>query len=115
MFILQGRIAFRPDMERYRYRYLAGSPHSRVFTSVLVNFRPRSFLFTSATVRIRVQTTPKCGTEFIQYDALVSRSARRSFARHRNRAEVTVLMCEQIFPIRYVFRKGTRAIRRVGA
>ena len=43
-------------------------------------------------------------------DAPLSRSARRSFAGYRNRAKITVLMCEQK-PFSYGFRAGGRAFR----
>ena len=38
-------------------------------------------------------------------------AARRSFAPLQNRAEITVLMCEQKRPIRHRFRPGANAIR----
>ena len=65
---------------------LNSSPHSRIFTSVSVSFRPRPYLFTSATGRNRCahrtnyiwhNTYPIC-------DAPLSRSARRSFAPSQN-------------------------------
>ena len=49
---------------------LKPSPHSRIFTFVLVGSSPRSYLLTSVTVRIPAHTlahtAPKCGTVPIQ-------------------------------------------------
>ena len=42
-------------------------PHSWVFTSVSMDSSPRSYLFTSGTVRIPVRAAPKCATEPIWY------------------------------------------------
>ena len=78
---------------------LIPSPHFLISTSVSVDSSPRSYSFTSATVRIPVHTTlskvwhrtyPIC-------KASRSRSARQSFAplRITNRTEITVLMCKQ--------------------
>ena len=46
------------------------SPHSWIFTSVSGDSSSRFYLFTSATVRIAVHSTPKCGTEPIRYVTL---------------------------------------------
>ena len=46
------------------------SPHSLIFTSVSADSSPRSYLFTSATVRIPVYTTPKSCTESRRYVTL---------------------------------------------
>ena len=58
----------------------------------------RSYLFTSATVRIPVHTAPtKCGTEPMPYMTPHFREQRRaaSLGRYRNRAEITVSISEQ--------------------
>ena len=72
------------------------SPHSWIFTSFSVDFGPSSYLFTSATVRIPVHAALECGTESIWY---VTRHFRdqhvAASVRYRNRAEITVLICEQ--------------------
>ena len=63
---------------------------------VLVGSSPRSYLFTSVTVRIPVHTAPKCGTAPIQCVTLYFRDRRGAAShRYRIRAEITVLMCEQ--------------------
>ena len=49
---------------------LIPSPHSWIFTSVSVDFIPRSYLLTSAMVRIAVNFAPNCGTEPIRYVTL---------------------------------------------
>ena len=79
---------------------LKPSRHFGIFTSVLVDSSPRSYLFTSATVRISVYTAPKCGTEPIRYVTLHFRDQCGALLcgaslRCRNRAEITVLICEQ--------------------
>ena len=67
--------------------------HSLLCASVSVDSRPYSYLLTSATVRI---PSPKCGTEPIRYVKLHVRDQRRlTSSRYRNRAEITVLMCER--------------------
>ena len=57
------------------------NPHLWMFTSFSVRFNPRFYSFSSATVRIAVLISLKCGPEPIRYvnDPLL-RSARRSFA-----------------------------------
>ena len=45
-----------------------------------VTSRPRSYLFTSVTVRIPVHTTPKCGTEPIQYLTLDFQDRRSAYS-----------------------------------
>ena len=70
-----------------------------------------SYLFTSATARIPVYTTPKSGTEPIGYVTFHVRDRRgKASLRYRNRTATTVLMCEQN-PIWYGFRTGAKAIR----
>ena len=57
---------------------------------------PLFYLFTSATVRIAVHTTPKCDTEPVRYVTLHLWDWRGAASlRYRNRAEITVLKCEQ--------------------
>ena len=57
---------------------------------------PRSYLFTSGTVRIRVDTSPKCGTELVQVVTLHFRDrCGTASLRYRNCAEITVRICEQ--------------------
>ena len=53
--------------ERLTDRELNLSSHSSKFTSVSVDSSPRSCLFIFATVRIPVQTAPKCGTKPMRY------------------------------------------------
>ena len=66
--------------------------HSLLCASVSVDSRPYSYLLTSATVRI---PSPKCGTEPIRYVKLHFRDrCRLASSRYRNRAKITVLMCE---------------------
>ena len=84
--------------------------HSSIFTSVSVDSSPHSHLFTSM-VQIQVQTAPKCCTEPLRYMTLHFRDRRgAALLRYRNRAKITVLMCEQKPYIRYGFRAGARAI-----
>ena len=57
---------------------------------------PLSQLFTSATDQIPSHTTPDCGTKPIRYVSLHFRDRCGAAAlRYRNRAKITVLMCEQ--------------------
>ena len=57
---------------------------------------PLSELFTSAADQIPSHTTPECGTEPIRYVTLHFRDRRGAATlRYRNRAKITVLMCEQ--------------------
>ena len=57
---------------------------------------PRSYLLTSATVRVPVDITSKCGTEPIRYEALHFRHRRGAASlRYINRAEITVLVCKK--------------------
>ena len=51
---------------------LISSPLSLILTVVSVDARPRSYLFSSATVRMPVYTAQKCGTEPIRYSRLHS-------------------------------------------
>ena len=53
-----------------RFGALNSSPHPRIFTSLSDGSSPRSYLFTSATGRIGVHTTPKYGKKPIQYVTL---------------------------------------------
>ena len=66
-----------------RFGALNSSPHSRVFTFASVGSSPRSLITTCALARIGVHT------KRVRYVTL-------HFLRHRNRAQVTVLVCEQI-------------------
>ena len=60
-----------------------------------MDFSPRAFLFTAATVQIPVHTAPKCVTETNRYVMLHFRDQRSaSSLRSRNPAEITVVMCE---------------------
>ena len=73
---------------------------------------PQSYLFTSATVRIPVHTTPKSGTEPIRHVTLHFVHRRGAAAlRYRNYStKITVLVREQkLHPI--WFRACARAIR----
>ena len=57
---------------------------------------PRFYLLTSATGRIGVHTAPKYGTKPIRYVILHFRDRRGATSlRRRNRAAITVLVCEQ--------------------
>jgi len=74
-----------------------------------VDSSPRSYLFPSATIQIPGHIAPKgdflkCGTESIRYSTFEIGAT----LRYRNRAKITVLVCEQK-PIRYGFRVGARA------
>ena len=67
--------------------------HSLLCASVSVESTPHSYLLTSAAVRI---PSPKCGTEPIRYVKFHFRDQRRlASSRYRNRAEITVLLCER--------------------
>ena len=89
---------------------LNSSPHSRIFTFVSEGSSPRSYLFISATGRIGVHTAPKCGTKPLRYVMLHFRDRRGAPSlRHRNRAAMNVLTCEQK-PYQYDFRGGKEAI-----
>ena len=75
---------------------LISSPHSWIFTSVSVDFIPRSYLLTSAMVRIAVNFAPNCGTEPIRYVTLHLGDRRVAASPlYRNRTKITVLMCKQ--------------------
>ena len=75
-----------------RFGALNSNPHSWIFTSVSVGSSPRSYLLTSATVRVPVDITSKYGTEPIRYEALHFRDRRGAASLcYRNRAEITVL------------------------
>ena len=72
------------------------SPHFWILTSVSVDSSRCSYLFTSGTVRIPVDAAPKCGTEIIPVVTLHLRDrCGTASLRYKNRAEITVLMCEQ--------------------
>ena len=87
------------------------SPHSWIFTSVSVASSLRSYLFTSATVRIGVPIAPKYGTKPTRYVTLHFRDQRSAASlRHRHRAEITSL-CVNRSPIRYDFCASERAIQ----
>ena len=84
-----------------------------MFTSVSVDFSPRSYLFPSATVQIPGHIAPKwdflkCDTESIRYSTFEIGAT----LRYRNRAKITVL-CAHRSPeaeaLRYGFRVGARA------
>ena len=74
----------------------------------------RSYLFTSATVRIGVPIAPKYGTvsmEPTRYVTLHFRDQRGAASlRHRHRAEITSL-CVNRSPIRYDFCTSEKAIQ----
>ena len=73
-----------------------------LFTSVSLGSSPHSYLFTSATVRVPVHTTLKCGTEPIRYVTRHFRkSARRSFTPLQS-----PLLCVNRSPIRCGLRVG---------
>ena len=76
--------------------WTTGTSFSWIFTSVSVDSSPHSCLFTSMTDRIGVHAAPKYGTRLIRC-ATLHFPIRRCAAslRHRNRAEITVLVCEQ--------------------
>ena len=66
---------------------------SGIFTSVSVGSSPRSYLFTSA--KVRMVFTPKYDTKPVRYVTLLRDRRGAVSLRHRNRAEITVLVCEQ--------------------
>ena len=71
----------------------------------------RSYLFTSATVRIGVPIAPKYGTKPTRYETLHFRDQRGAASlRHRHRAEITSL-CVNRSPIRYDFWTSKKAIQ----
>ena len=74
----------------------------------------RSYLFTSATVRIGVPIAPKYGTvsmEPTRYVTLHFRDQRGAASlRHRHRAEIYTSLCLNRSPIRYDFCASERAI-----
>ena len=86
---------------------------------VLVDPSPGSFLFTSATVPNHLftlhyttlhYTTLWCDTEPIRYATLHFRDLRRA-ASLRNRAEITVLICEQkLYPVEFSCRRKSHAV-----
>ena len=82
------------------------SPQSWIITSVSGDSSPCSHFFTSATVRIPVHSTPKYSTEPIRYVTLHFQD-RRSAASlsYRNRAEITVLMCELKIHLKWFSRR----------
>ena len=87
------------------------SPHSWIFTSVSVSSSLRSYLFTSATVRIGVHIALKYGTKPTRYVTLHFRDQRGAASlRHRHRAEITSL-CVNGSPIRYEFCASEKAIQ----
>ena len=66
----------RPSSWPRGFGALNSSSHSWIFTSTSVGSSPLSYLFTSATLRIPVHTTSKCGTEPIRYVSLNFRDLR---------------------------------------
>ena len=59
-----------------------------------MDFSPRAFLFTAATVQIPIHTAPKSVTENNRYVMLHFRDQRSAYSlRSRNPAEITVVMC----------------------
>ena len=91
---------------------LNSSPHSRIFTSVSVSFRPRPYLFTSATGPNRCAHRTNDGTILIRYVTLHFRDRRgETSLLHRISSATTVLLCENRSPIRYDFRCGAKGIR----
>ena len=71
----------------------------------------RSYLFTSATVRIGVHIAPKYGTKPTRYVTLHFRDQRGAVSlRHTHRAEIT-LLCVNRSPFRYDFRASEKAIQ----
>ena len=71
----------------------------------------RSYLFTSATVRIGVPIAPKYGTKPTRYETLHFRDQRGAASlRHRHRAEIYTSLCLNRSPIRYDFCASERAI-----
>ena len=96
--------------ERLTDRELNLSSHSSIFTSVSVDSSPRSYLFIFATVRIPVQTEPKCGTKPMRYVTFDFRDERGAASlRCRSLVEIK---CEQT-PYPVWFRAGARAIRHI--
>ena len=79
-----------------RFGALNSSPHPRIFTSLSDGSSPRSYLFTSATGRIGVHTTPKYGKKPIRYVTLYFRDRLGAASLcHRNCATTNVPVCEQ--------------------
>ena len=87
-------------------------PHSSMFTSVSVDSSPHSRLFTSM-VQIQVQTAPKCCTEPLRYMTLHFRDRRGAASlRYRNRAKITVVMCEQKpYPVWFSCMRKSYSVR----
>ena len=94
--------------ERLTDRELNLSSHSSIFTSVSVDSSPRCYLFTFATVRIPVQTEPKCGTKPVRFVTLDFRDERDA-ASLQYRSLVEIKRERTPFPV--WFRAGVRAIR----
>ena len=94
--------------ERLTDRELNLSSHSSIFTSVSVDSSPRSCLFIFATVRIPVQTAPKCGTKPMRYVTLDFRDERGATSL-RCRSLVEIKRERTPYPV--WFRAGARAIR----
>ena len=93
------------------------SPHSWIFTSISGDSSSRFYLFTSATVRIAVHSTPKCGTEPIRYVTLHfldgRGAARCSFTplqkfrqNHRSHVWTEAVSNPVLFPCMYCFWFG---------
>ena len=73
------------------------------FTSVSVGPSPRSYSFTPAMVRVLGCTVPKCGTEPIRYVTIHIQDRRgAALFLNRNRAEISVIICEALFGLLFV-------------
>ena len=82
---------------------------SGIFTSVSVGSSPRSYLFTSA--KVRMVFTPKYDTKPVRYVTLLRDRRGAVSLRHRNRAEITVLVCEQkTYPVWLSWRRKSNPV-----
>ena len=102
------RLFARIERRAWAVRELNLSSHSSIFTSVSVDFSPRSYLFIFATVQIPVQTEPKCGTKPVRFVTLDFRDERDA-ASLRYRSLVEIKRERTPYPV--WFRAGARAIR----
>ena len=77
--------------------------------SVSVGSSPRSYLFTSA--KLRMVFTPKYDTKAVRYVTLLRDRRGAVSLRHRNRAEITVLVCEQkTYPVWLSWRRKSNPV-----
>ena len=96
-----------PEQLAERFGELILSPYSWKFTAVSVDSRPRSYLLTSATLRIPVHTAAKCGTIWrptFEISSVQHRSAVTEIA------PKLPSLCVNRSPIWYSFRAGEKAI-----